>query len=168
MHFPLIATSPFFSLAGPMLVPTKIVRRGRRAGFVSRTVAAMLASLGLLIALIALLANRGGENPKGSSTQSPLRVYCAASNKGVMESVRAAYEREFAVPLQIQYGPSETLLASAEVSKSGDLYLPADDSYLVKARERGLIAERIPRQPAGYPPVRRSFPVRGAARAGEF
>ena len=71
-------------------------------------------------------------------------LYCAASNKSVIEAIRADYEAAFPTRVQVQYGPSQTLLASAEVSGSGDLYLPADDSYLATAGDRKLIAERFP------------------------
>jgi molybdenum ABC transporter molybdate-binding protein len=47
------------------------------------------------------------------------------------------------VAVQLQYGGSQTLLANLEVSKRGDLYLPADDSYLDLARQKNLIAESI-------------------------
>lgn len=76
-------------------------------------------------------------------TANPLIVYCAASNKSVLEVIRKDYERETGRSIQIQYGPSQTLLASAEISKSGDLFLPADDSYLAIARDRQLLAEQI-------------------------
>ena len=46
--------------------------------------------------------------------------------------------------MQVQYGPSQTLLSSIEVSGTGDLFLPADDSYLEIGREKHLIAEQIP------------------------
>jgi molybdenum ABC transporter molybdate-binding protein len=48
------------------------------------------------------------------------------------------------VPVQLQYGGSQTLLAGIEVSRRGDLYLPADESYLDMARVKGLVAETIP------------------------
>ena len=64
-------------------------------------------------------------------------LFCAASNRAVMEAIRADYEREFGRSIQIQYGASQTLLSSMEVSGSGDLYLPADDSFLEIAREKG-------------------------------
>lgn len=105
----------------------------------------MLASLGLLAVLIASLVYSSKTGPGTSAAKrEPLVIYCAASNKSVMEAVRADYEREFGVELQIQYGPSQTLLAAAEVSQTGDLYLPADDSYLDIARGRGLLAEQLP------------------------
>lgn len=104
----------------------------------------ILGSLALLGGLIALL-NIPAHPDKNdtNSSQDPLIVYCAASNKSVVEIIRQDYERETGRQVQVQYGPSQTLLASAEIAKSGDLYLPADDSYLSLARERQLLAEQI-------------------------
>ncbi len=44
----------------------------------------------------------------------------------------------------MQYGGSNTLLSQLEVSRVGDLFLAADDSYIQLARDKGLIAEVIP------------------------
>lgn len=92
-------------------------------------------------------APSSGVSPDGtlsSHSESPLLVYCAASNRAVMEVIRADYEQEFGRSIQIQYGPSQTLLASVQVTGSGDLYLPADDSYLEMARDDGLVEETLP------------------------
>lgn len=108
----------------------------------------IFASLAALVVLsISLLRsgpNASAVNPATGVKAEPLIVYCAASNKSVIEAIRADYESKYNVPLQIQYGPSQTLLAQAEVSNSGDLYLPADDSYLALARERKLVTEELP------------------------
>ena len=102
--------------------------------------------LGSLIALGVLAAGLIDRPPSPQQTGAlqPLIVYCAASNKSVIEAIRADYENKFQVPLQIQYGPSQTLLAAIQVSGSGDLFLPADDSYLTMARERKLLADEFP------------------------
>lgn len=105
----------------------------------------MLASLGLLVVLaVNLIPRTPAPATDAQAQREPLVIYCAASNKSVLEAVRTDYEQEFGIPLQIQFGPSQTLLASLEVSRSGDLYLPADDSYLELARTRGLLAEALP------------------------
>lgn len=120
-------------------------RRPFRSGSTTWIVVGLLASLVVLGGLIALLLGRPDPiASSGSSEKRPLVVYCAASNRGVMEAVRADYEQSFGRALEIQYGSSQTLLASAEVSGLGDLYLPADTSYLIQARSRGLIDEEIP------------------------
>ncbi|MGE3317493.1 MAG: substrate-binding domain-containing protein [Planctomycetaceae bacterium] len=105
----------------------------------SRLIAAVLGSAVLLAVLSVSLLR---EPPLAESTDvsdEPLIVYCAASNKAVLEAIREDYERECGTRLQIQYGPSQTLLASLKISGTGDLYLPADDSYLDIARKENLL-----------------------------
>ena len=102
---------------------------------------AFLGSVALLVVLVVLLA-WNPQQPVG--TKEPLLVYCAAGIKGPVEAVAREYEKLFGVPIQLQYGGSQTLLASIEISQRGDLYLPADDSYLALAREKNLVAESIP------------------------
>ncbi len=112
-----------------------------------RTDLVLFGSAVLLAGLFLLMAGSGEQMPDGSATRrngSSLMLYCAASNRAVMESIRKAYETEHGVRIDVQYGPSQTLLSSIEVSRSGDLYLPADDSYLVLANEKNLIAEVLP------------------------
>jgi molybdate transport system substrate-binding protein len=107
-------------------------------------IVASLLLLGLLVAgLVERPSSRVARETETSSAEPSLMVYCAASNREVMEAVQADYEKEFGIPVQVQYGASQTLLASLEVSKSGDLYLPADDSFLTEARERDLIADEF-------------------------
>ena len=74
----------------------------------------------------------------------PLVVYVAASNKSVFEAIRKDYERDCGQRVDVQFGPSQTLLASAEVTGTGDLYLPADDTFLDAAGKRGLLDMRLP------------------------
>lgn len=74
----------------------------------------------------------------------PVFVYCAAAMKEPMEIIAREYERETGVPVHVQFGGSQSLLPGIEVSKRGDLYLPADDSYLEIARGKKLLDETIP------------------------
>lgn len=120
----------------------KMVFAGRR-GWINRQIVMILGALAILLVLVAAVIDRPIAAVKVSGSQ-PLIVYCAASNKGVLEAIRADYEREFGTPLQIQYGASQTLLAALEVAGAGDLYLPADDSYLALARDRQLVADEYP------------------------
>lgn len=122
-----------------------------RRGGVSWPLVIVVASLGLLSVLITSLlfvspvTRPAAEGvPAGPPVSPPLVVYCAASNRAVMEAVRQDYQAEIGVEVQVQYGASQALLAAVEVSRSGDLYLPADDSFLTKARERKLVAKEFP------------------------
>lgn len=133
------------------LIPKPSHRRFARPrrGAVSWVPLVMIASLVVLALLFMQMG--GSQSPRsgrglpsaGESTE-PLVVYVAASNKSVFEKIRADYETEFSTQVVVQYGPSQSLLASAEVSESGDLYLPADDSFLDIARERKLINKVFP------------------------
>jgi molybdate transport system substrate-binding protein len=114
-----------------------------QSGLAARSLIAVAATLGLLVSLFTGCTNQSPSAPQSTASQ-PLVVYCAASNKGVMEAIRADYEREFKTELQIQYGASQTLLAALEVAGAGDLYLPADDSYLKLARDRNLLVDEYP------------------------
>lgn len=103
----------------------------------------------VITVVVALLAVVGGLAARSGSVSSaggsePLVMLCAASNRGVMEAVRRDYEREFGIPVHVQYGPSQTLLAALEVGRTGDLFLPADDSYLDLARDKQLVREIVP------------------------
>ncbi len=115
------------------------VRRPRR-GSAFRLLVAALATVAVVGLLVGVMSRRQVEN----SAPQPLVIFCAASNQPVLEAIRGDYEQAYGIPLQIQYGPSQTLLAGLEVSGTGDLYLPADDSYLAMARERNLTAEVFP------------------------
>jgi molybdenum ABC transporter molybdate-binding protein len=118
----------------------------RRRGSLKWQLLIVCASLAAIAALAVAMMQGGPARPPttGGENAQPLIVFCAASNKSVIEAIRADYERKYNVPLQMQYGPSQTLLAQAEVTGSADLFLPADDSYLKLARERKLVADEFP------------------------
>lgn len=73
-----------------------------------------------------------------------LLMYCAAGIKPPIESAAKAFEEEFGIQIQLQYGGSGTLLSTLQVARQGDLYLAADTSYTNIAREKGLLAETVP------------------------
>ncbi|MDP8246063.1 MAG: substrate-binding domain-containing protein [Candidatus Hinthialibacter antarcticus] len=73
-----------------------------------------------------------------------IEFYCAAGMKVPVELIREAYEKEYGVPIQIQYGGSGTLLSNIKIANRGDLYLAADQSYIDIAKQDGLLQETIP------------------------
>ncbi len=107
------------------------------------SLAAMIViSLVMLAVLIALLVVNSRK--VGRRDVRPLLVYCAAGMRYPMERIVADYRRECGVEVTVQYGGSNTLLSQLEVSRLGDLFLAADDSYIQLAHDKGLIAEVIP------------------------
>ena len=112
--------------------------------------------LGSIVALGAMFVMLGRNGARPSSTvaknasnssgqrQPGVMLFCAASNRAVMEKILADYAKEYGRQVEVQYGASQTLLSQLEVSHVGDLYLPADQSYLAMGKEKGLIAEVLP------------------------
>ncbi len=84
------------------------------------------------------------ENGSVDPTDSQLLLYCAAGIKPPVVKIAEIFEEEIGRAPQIQYGGSGALLSSLKVANKGDLYLAADDSYLLQAREAGLVREIIP------------------------
>ncbi len=112
----------------------------------NRSLGVMLGSLAVACLLVASLVGGGSLWPRsgnGQSSASPILLYCAVANREVIETIREDYRREFGREVEIQYGPSQTLLSSIEVSGTGDLYLPADESFLELGKAKSLIEETI-------------------------
>ena len=108
----------------------------------------MLGSIVAIGAMIWMLqsGSQRKNSPDDSATNStdPLMFFCAASNRAVMEKIVSDYKQEYGREIDIQYGGSQTLLSQLEVTGTGDLYLPADDSYLKTAEDKNLVSEVLP------------------------
>jgi molybdenum ABC transporter molybdate-binding protein len=60
-----------------------------------------------------------------------------------MNEIARQYEEEFGVKVHLQFGGSGALESQLEVA-GGDLFLPADQSYLDSVREKALLRETMP------------------------
>jgi molybdate transport system substrate-binding protein len=108
----------------------------------------------LVIVLIAGLLLTQGERTIATREQSlpvwegqpvgSLKIYCAASNRAVMSALGKDYLAARGWKLELEVGPSQALLAAAGITRQGDLYLPADDSYLRQAEQAGLLQASFP------------------------
>ncbi|MEM9701443.1 MAG: substrate-binding domain-containing protein [Planctomycetota bacterium] len=106
----------------------------------------LIGSTALAGGLIWGLAAAARDEPPGAggNVEPPLTLYCAASARSVIESVLADYQAETGARVRVQYGASQHLLATLQVSGAGDFYLPADAHYLDLAEERSLLRDRRP------------------------
>ncbi len=119
-------------------------KRSRQGtSIVNKVVLAMLVSVIAIGVLFWSMTEKPASGIRGGEGRSRLTILCAASNRAVMDEICQDYFDEFSVRVETQYGPSQSLLSSLEVSKFGDLYLPADSSYLDIARKQGLIDESL-------------------------
>lgn len=102
-----------------------------------------LLTLIVFILLVALLFWETSPKSNIADGQA-IEFYCAAGMKAPIERIGEAYEKEFGVPIQIQYGGSGTLLSNIKIAQRGDLYLAADQTYIDIAKQEGLLQETIP------------------------
>ncbi len=103
-------------------------------------------SLVALAGLVFALAWRERHN-RTEPLEPPLIVYAAPASRLPLEGIRAAYERETGRFVDIRYEPSEVLLEKVRLvhpTEPADVFIPADDSYVRRARDEGLIAETLP------------------------
>ncbi len=114
-----------------------------RPGQIQLAWVAFLGSI-VLLAVLFLLLVWDPFAPPAAQAQQPLVVFCAAGIKPPVEAAAHAYEKTYGVSVHLQYAGSQTLLTNLQVARRGDLFIPADDSYLVLARAKGLAAEAMP------------------------
>ena len=98
----------------------------------------------MILAILTFLLTKTPARLQNSGKTHSLVVYCAAGIRLPVEWIAKEYEKECGVSIQLHYGGSQTLLANIETSKQGDIFLPADESYIQLAREKQLIAETFP------------------------
>jgi molybdenum ABC transporter molybdate-binding protein len=87
---------------------------------------------------------RSSETTSTNKSDDPILLYCAAGMKLPVTEIARQYESAFGVPVRLQFGGSGTLLSNLTIAAGGDLYLAADESYILDARRRGLVSESIP------------------------
>lgn len=95
----------------------------------------------LVLCLIAL-NQRGRSNSSDQSGEAALTLYCAAGLRHPVSKIIDQYTRETGRKVTIIYNGSGTLLSQIQLAK-GDLYLPADLSYVKDAQELGLAGDEI-------------------------
>ena len=122
--------------------PTHRLREVRRRGTINVPLAAFVVSALLLIVLAGWLW-WSGDRDASNHSPPPLLVYCAGGLKEPLESIRVDYERDTGQILQIQYGGSNTLLTNLKISGQGDVFLPADESYIAFAKRDCLIDQTV-------------------------
>jgi molybdenum ABC transporter molybdate-binding protein len=71
----------------------------------------------------------------------PLEIYCAAAMVKTVEAVAKDYEKEYGQRVIFHPGPSQAILVQMEEAKKGDLFLPADESYIRAADKKKLIGD---------------------------
>jgi molybdate transport system substrate-binding protein len=104
----------------------------------------LLASLAVLVGLILLLAYGSSPGTSGIGGTGSLLVYCAAGLRVPAEKVAAEYEKAYGVRIEFDFAGSGALLSKMRAAGSGDLYIPAEATYVEDARQFDLLREVAP------------------------
>jgi molybdate transport system substrate-binding protein len=123
-----------------------IIPRGRAHPF-AFILGISLITGGILVGLLAV----GSKSNSGKTVSAPLMLYCGASMKPAVDRIAKSYEQECGVAVQVQYDASDNLLSAIKLTSKGDVFLPAEEAYLTKARQQNLIREVMP--------IAHNFPV---------
>ncbi len=73
-----------------------------------------------------------------------LFMHCDLALKSEMPDIVAAYLRETGVQVELHLGTSEELLKDISERRRGDLFLPANESYISRANEKNLLIRTFP------------------------
>jgi len=74
-------------------------------------------------------------------TSEPLIVHCAEAMRLPLTAIAADFEKELKQKVELRFGPSQTILANLQLTKQGDLFIPADDSFIRIAKNKDLISD---------------------------
>src|SRR5262245_6753572 len=103
---------------------------------------AVALSVALLIALLAMWPGPSADDqqtPTPAGEPRNIVVYTAAALRHALEPAAEEFHRDTGINVELRFGASEELLTKLKVTRQGDLFLPADDSYVAQAREIGLV-----------------------------
>jgi molybdate transport system substrate-binding protein len=80
-----------------------------------------------------------------TSDAPPLLVYCATGMRPAVEPLAREFERETGVLVRLQYGPSGSLETQIELTRKGDLFIPAAaDPFIDRVRSKVGVLEVVP------------------------
>src|SRR5262245_59054255 len=105
---------------------------------------AVALSVALLIALLAMWPGPSADDqqtPTPAGEPRNIVVYTAAALRHALEPAAEEFHRDTGINVELRFGASEELLTKLNVTRQGDLFLPADDSYVAQARELGLVEQ---------------------------
>jgi molybdate transport system substrate-binding protein len=96
---------------------------------------------GSAVVLAALIGVLAWPNLFGDRPGDTLIVHCAAGLSGPMQEIAADYERETGRRVEINFDGSAPILARIDISRIGDVFLPADESYIDLAKSKELVRD---------------------------
>jgi len=102
-----------------------------------KSVTILVLMLAALAGLFFLLSTH--EKPVETGTEE-LMVHCAAGLQKPVREIANQYEKEYGTKIRLNFGGSGSLESQLKIA-GGDLFIPADYSYIERTRAEGLVLE---------------------------
>ncbi|HWL08359.1 MAG TPA: substrate-binding domain-containing protein [Planctomicrobium sp.] len=93
----------------------------------------------LLLSLTEAPIMREFAKPPEWTPEIPMVVYCEAANRAILEAVVADYQQVSNDRVELRFGSSQELLSEIKANKGGDIFLPANESFLTEAFKEHLV-----------------------------
>jgi molybdate transport system substrate-binding protein len=80
--------------------------------------------------------------PYASAKNESIMAFVGAANKPPMDEIAKAFESQEGIKVYMTFGGSGTLLSQMELSKKGDIYMPASSDFIIKGERKKLLIEK--------------------------
>lgn len=83
-----------------------------------------------------------GLNSKTANQEKTVLVFAGSVSKPPLEEIAKVFAKRTGIKIELNFGGSGTLLSQMMISRKGDVYIPASQDYLDKAKRAGVIKFR--------------------------
>lgn len=76
---------------------------------------------------------------RATENQNQIVVFAGAAAAPLYREAVSLFESKFHVKIALNLGGSGSLLATMEITRAGDIYIPGSPEYLILARQKGIV-----------------------------
>jgi molybdate transport system substrate-binding protein len=80
--------------------------------------------------------------PSASAENKSITAFVGAANKPPMEEIAKEFESREGIKVNMSFGGSGALLSQMELSKKGDIYMPASSDFIIKGERKKILIEK--------------------------
>ena len=103
----------------------------------------LVITIALVAALVGLVYLLTQHDQPIDPTAEELTVHCAAGLQKPVNEIAKQYEADFGTRIKLNFAGSGVLESQLQIA-GGDIFIPADYSYIERTRELGLVQEALP------------------------
>lgn len=76
---------------------------------------------------------------ENNNNEKTIIVFCGSVSKPAIEEAAKVFEEKEKIKVELNFGGSGTMLSNMEISRKGDLYIPASPDYMEKAKREKVV-----------------------------